>query len=126
MKSATRTDRPVVVIDLPEESPGSPERDHRIPPARLDPGESTLPEGAQPPRDLARRSALLVAALIVVGMAAIVTVGLVLFGPSSLPVSAVLIVVMGFFGLWPVVGAARLRRGDREQLNEDDAERRAP
>lgn len=126
MTQTTHGKRPAVRVETPQESPGSPERDHTRPPVRLDPGESRLPEGAQPTRDISRASWIAIAAIIFVGMAAVVGVGLALFGPVSLPVTGALTIVMVFFGLWPVLGAAKLRESDEQRLNEEDAESRAP
>jgi len=102
----------------PEQIPGHPQRDHTKPPAELDPEESRLPEGPQPPETAKRTS------WIIFSIAVLAAIGVGLAGyltgveDPNVPAAIGVAVAAAIIGAMPLFVAIVLRRRELRAMNE--------
>lgn len=102
----------------PEEVPGSERRDHTVPPTEIDPSEEELPEGPQPPKDVARKSWLAAGATIALIWLAAACVVAFLIPQQGVLFYIVYSVLVLLVAALPVLNSWRLRNKELKELNE--------
>lgn len=102
-----------------ERRPGSPQRDHTLRPSgRVDPEESSLPEGPQPTRRTERRTWMAAGALLVVFLIATTAAFIIGNRTNRLAPALIAAAVAGSVGAIPVLLAWWFRRRDHQDLND--------